>query len=80
MGVGMAVFEVRAHWDAEAKVWWAESQDLPGLVAEAGSHDELVADLRAIIPDLVSLNLPGLDASSLSFNLISDQVEHLRAA
>ena len=76
----MAVFEVRAHWDAEARVWWAESENIPGLVAEAETHEALVADLRALIPDLISLNIPNLDGAPLSFSLISDQVENLCAA
>jgi hypothetical protein len=44
----MSAFNVKAHWDTEARVWWAESDDVPGLVAEAESHDQLVADLHQI--------------------------------
>jgi predicted RNase H-like HicB family nuclease len=29
--------EVDAHWDSEAGVWVAESEDIPGLVTEAES-------------------------------------------
>ncbi|WP_204351816.1 DUF1902 domain-containing protein, partial [Klebsiella variicola] len=36
---------VRATWDNEADVWTAESSDLPGLVTEASSLDELDAKL-----------------------------------
>ncbi len=50
---GLAVL---AHWDAEAGVWWAESADLPSLVAEADTIEALIADLRAIVPDLLELN------------------------
>jgi predicted RNase H-like HicB family nuclease len=49
-------FEVRAHWDAKAGVWWAESDDIPGLVTEAQSFDELVGNVCALIPDLLELN------------------------
>jgi hypothetical protein len=28
-------YEVEAHWDPEAGVWVAESEDIPGLVVEA---------------------------------------------
>jgi predicted RNase H-like HicB family nuclease len=41
-------YRILAHWDAEASVWWAESTDVKGLVAEAGTLEELVADLREI--------------------------------
>jgi len=31
------VYEILAQWDSEACVWVAESDDVPGLVAEADS-------------------------------------------
>jgi len=36
------VYEVLARWDGEAGVWVAESDDVPGLVAEADTPDALV--------------------------------------
>jgi hypothetical protein len=44
---------VRATWDLEAKVWTAESPDLPGLVTEASSLDELDQKLPGLIQDLM---------------------------
>jgi hypothetical protein len=44
---------VRATWDSEVKVWTAESSDLPGLVTEATSLDELDAKLPDLIRDLL---------------------------
>jgi predicted RNase H-like HicB family nuclease len=44
---------VRATWDSETKVWTAESTDLPGLVTEASSLDELDAKLPGLIGDLL---------------------------
>lgn len=44
---------VRATWDSEVKVWTAESPDLPGLVTEASSLDELDAKLPDLIRDLL---------------------------
>ena len=76
----MQNYTVRAHWDADAAVWWAESDDVPGLVAEAATHDELVRDLRQIIPELLGLNRPGEDHSSARLRLISEQIEELASA
>lgn len=45
---------VRATWDDEVKVWVAESPDLPGLVTEAKSLDELDRKLPGLILDLLS--------------------------
>ena len=50
------VFEVRAQWDEEAGVWVAESEDVPGLVAEADSPNLLALKLRTLIPELLELN------------------------
>jgi predicted RNase H-like HicB family nuclease len=44
---------VRATWDSETEVWTAESPDLPGLVTEASSLDELDAKLPDLIRDLL---------------------------
>lgn len=50
------VYEIRAQWDGEAGVWVAESDDVPGLVAEAGSPNILAQKLRTLIPELLELN------------------------
>jgi hypothetical protein len=48
---------VRAEWDPEAHVFVVtESDDVPGLVAEAPTLDELQAKLRILIPELLELN------------------------
>ena len=44
---------VRAVWDAEAGVWVAESEDVPGLVTEADSVEALEAKLPGLIQDLL---------------------------
>lgn len=54
------VIHVRAFWDCEAKVWVAESSDVPGLVTEATGPDALQAKLRVLIPELLEAN--GLSA------------------
>lgn len=47
---------VTAFWDDEAKVFVAESPDVPGLVAEADSPDALIKKLQVLIPELLDLN------------------------
>jgi predicted RNase H-like HicB family nuclease len=54
--ISSRVYEVRAQWDSEAGVWVAESEDVPGLVAEADSPNVLVQKLRTLIPELLELN------------------------
>lgn len=47
---------VRAFWDAEAKVWAASSEDVPGLATEAETIDGLTAKLKIMIPELIKAN------------------------
>ena len=73
--------QVRAFWDDEAKVWVAESDDVPGLVAEALSVDQLVEKLKTLIPELLAEN--GIQVSGdIPFKLVSEieVVSHQRAA
>ncbi len=53
---------VKAEFDAEAKVWVATSDDVPGLVAEHESLDELSNMIVDLIPTLLLENkmLPDL--------------------
>jgi predicted RNase H-like HicB family nuclease len=47
---------VDATWDEEARVWVAESDDVPGLVTEAESLEALLGKLRVLIPELLEEN------------------------
>ncbi len=51
-----AEIHVNAQWDAEAGVWVATSDDVPGLVAEAENHEALIQKLNYLIPELMLLN------------------------
>jgi predicted RNase H-like HicB family nuclease len=55
------VFTVIAQWDAEARVWVAMSDDVPGLATEAETLDELERKLTVMVPELLELN----DGSSI---------------
>ena len=47
---------VRARWDADARVWTATSADVPGLVAEADTWQSVLEEVRLIVPDLLELS------------------------
>ena len=49
-------YEIRICWDDEAGVWYATSEDVPGLVLESGSFDALVERVRHAVPELLELN------------------------
>jgi len=60
---------IRAFWDDEAKVWVAESDDVPGLVTEADTIGGLMQRLAELIPELLELNAPHLLADELTFTV-----------
>ncbi len=70
----MPTLHISAHWDAEAKVWWAESNDVPGLVAETKTYEGLIAELRSLVPALLAMNMPEI-TDGVSLHIVSNQVE-----
>jgi len=47
---------IRAEWDEEANMWVATSDDIPGLVTEAETIENLVEKLKIIVPELLEAN------------------------
>jgi predicted RNase H-like HicB family nuclease len=54
------VFQIRCDWDPEAGVWYVCESDVPGLVAEASTIEEMNRLLQVRVPELLELNLPNL--------------------
>jgi len=49
-------FNVQVTWDPEAELWVADSDDIPGLAAEAPDDKSLWEKLEVLIPELLALN------------------------
>jgi hypothetical protein len=49
--VPMEIYRVNAHWDAEASVWWADSEDIKGVAAESATLDGLHANVLEVVPE-----------------------------
>jgi predicted RNase H-like HicB family nuclease len=47
---------IQAIWDDEARVWVAQSDDVPGLITEADTLEGLNVKLRSLVPELLELN------------------------
>ena len=45
-------YVVHATWDGDANVWVAESDNVPGLIAEAPTPEALLSKLRVLVPEL----------------------------
>ena len=61
---------VIAQWDNEAGIWVATSDDIPGLVTEAASLDELLERVLAVAPELLEDNAHLIEDGSHPGDLI----------
>ena len=50
-----------ASWDDEAQVWVGTSENVPGLVAEESTFQQLIGKLQILIPELCELNSDLID-------------------
>lgn len=66
---------VKLTWDADACVWIAESDDVPGLVLESGSFDALVERVRVTVPELLELNSAA--SAPIQLRMVSERCERL---
>jgi len=72
-------YVVVARWDGEAGVWVATSEDVPGLVTEAKTPEELLENLRSLVPDLLELNNTHL-SKHIPLELLYERKETLHFA
>ena len=61
-------YKVKIIWDQDAGVWVATSNDIPGLVLESSSLDELHRRLHLAIPELLVLNHVAPQPSRVSYH------------
>lgn len=61
-------YDIKMTWDAEAAVWVATSDDVPGLALESGSFDALIERVKYAVPELMELNHKGAPSYNLKFS------------
>jgi predicted RNase H-like HicB family nuclease len=77
----MGRYKIRAEWDAEAEVWVASSDDVPGLATGADTFEELIEKLRVAVPELLEENgLLDLDTDEIPFIVLAERADHGRRA
>lgn len=73
-------YSVNCQWDPEARVWYVAESDVPGLVTEAPTLEEMEAKLMRMIPELLELN-EGLERPvAVPFELVARKRELVRLA
>jgi predicted RNase H-like HicB family nuclease len=73
-------FIVRAIWDAEAGVWVATSDDVPGLVTESKTFEALLKKLRTMVPELLELNGVMPKSGRAPYRVVAERQETVQAA
>jgi predicted RNase H-like HicB family nuclease len=71
---------VKAIWDAEAGVWVATSDDVPGLVTESKSFEALLKKLRSLVPELLELNGVMPRSGRAPYRVVAERREDVQAA
>jgi hypothetical protein len=49
-------YKISLEWDDEARVWIAESADIPGLILENGSLDALMVQVKLAAAELLEIS------------------------
>ena len=49
-------YTVKCAWDAEARVWYVQETNVPGLATESATVEAMTRKLRSLIPELLALN------------------------
>ena len=75
----MPPYHVKAEWDADAEVWVASSEDVPGLATGADTFESLVEKLKIVIPELLEENgLLTAGATEVPFEITAERTEHAK--
>jgi hypothetical protein len=71
----MTDFRIDAEWDADAGVWVATSQDVPGLVLQGRTHDDVIEKVRLVLPSLIEIGIEPEDRLNFTFRKIEGREE-----
>ena len=70
-------YTIQCAWDAEAEIWVATSDDVPGLATGADTLEGLVQKLKVVIPELLEGNglLAANEPGDIPFAIIAERHE-----
>jgi predicted RNase H-like HicB family nuclease len=72
-------YTVHCTWDAEASVWYVSESDVPGLVTEAATVEEMNRKLEQMIPELLEANAVMSPGGGVPFELLAHRHSTARA-
>jgi predicted RNase H-like HicB family nuclease len=71
----MTEFKIEAEWDADAEVWVATSPNVPGLVVQGRTPDEIVDKVRLVLPALIEIGVEPEDRLNVTFRRVEGREE-----
>ncbi len=63
----MTEFRIEAEQDGDADVWVATSPNVPGLIVQGRTQDEIVEKVRLVLPALWGVGIELEDRLSITF-------------
>jgi predicted RNase H-like HicB family nuclease len=76
---GMHAYTIHCTWDPEAGVWYVSESDVPGLVTEAATVEEMNRKLEHMIPELLAANAVLTHGAVVPFELLAHRHSTTRA-
>lgn len=71
----MTEFKIEAEWDIDAEVWVATSPNVPGLVVQGRTPDEIVDKVRLVLPALIEIGVEPGDRLNVTFRRVEGREE-----
>lgn len=68
-------YTVTCNWDPEVAMWYVADTDVPGLVTEAATVEEMDCKLKRMIPEMLELNAASSPHGAVPFELIARKRE-----
>lgn len=66
----MKEITIQVEWNEESAAWLASSDDVPGLIVESASYQELIEIIEDLLPDFVDSSAQ-IEQKAIPYQLIS---------
>lgn len=72
------MYQIKAYWDADNRIWRGASDELPDLSVEAATMEELIVDVRQRIQDVMPPDHEWRDHyDPIAISFVASRFEHV---
>ncbi|MCB8873739.1 DUF1902 domain-containing protein [Acidisoma silvae] len=73
------MYQIKAFWDADSRMWHGGSDELPQLAVQAPTMEDLIADVRQRIVDVLPMDQHGhRHGDPIAISFIASRSEHVQ--